>query len=90
MVRLYGRNYSVITEKSKSSTLRFYATIESRYGGNRFTAVVRIRNGNFFVAPTVYHSLWLVLVYTRDKSCITLAAVIIYVCDIFKVLIGDL
>ena len=53
MVRLYGRNYSVISEKSKSSTLRFYATIESRYGGNRFTVVVRIRNGNFFVAPTV-------------------------------------
>ena len=53
MVRLYGRDYSVISEKSKSSTLRFYASIESRYGGNRFTVVVRIRNGNFFVAPTV-------------------------------------
>ena len=53
-VSFYGRNYSVISEKSKSSRLRFYATIESRYGGNRFTVVVRIRNGNFFVAPTVY------------------------------------
>ena len=53
MVRLYGRNYSVISEKSKSSKLRFYASIESRYGGNRFTVVVRIRNGNFFVAHTV-------------------------------------
>ena len=53
LVRLYGRNYSVISEKSKSSTLRFYASIESRYGGNRFTVVVRIWNGNFFVAPTV-------------------------------------
>ena len=52
--KTYGRNYSVISEKSKSSTLRFYATIESRYGDNRFTVVVRIRNGNFFVAPTVY------------------------------------
>ena len=51
--RLYGRNYSVISEKSESSTLLFYASIESRYGANRFTVVVRIRNGNFFVAPTV-------------------------------------
>ena len=57
MVRLYGHNYSVISEKSKSSTLRFYATIESRYEGNRFTVVVRKRNGNFFVAPTVDHEI---------------------------------
>ena len=49
----YGHNYRVISEKSKCKTLRFYATIESRYGGNRFTVVVRIRNGNFFMAPTV-------------------------------------
>ena len=54
MVRLYGRNYSKILEKSKSSTLRFYASIESRYGGNRFMVVVPIRNRDFFVAPTVY------------------------------------
>ena len=53
LVRLYGRNYSVILEKSKSSTLRFYASIESQYGGNHFTVVVRIWNGNFFVAPNV-------------------------------------
>ena len=53
MVRLYGRNYSIISEKSKCSTLRFYASIEARYGGNRFTVIVRIWNGNFFMAPTV-------------------------------------
>ena len=53
MVRLYGRTYSVISEKSECSTVRFYASIESRYGGNRFTVVVGIRNGNFFMAPTV-------------------------------------
>ena len=58
LVKLYGRNYSVISEKSKSSTLRFYASIESRYGGNRFTIVLRIRNGNFFVAPTVRRLSW--------------------------------
>ena len=51
MVRLDGRNYSIILEKSKSSTLRFYTSIESRYRGNHFTVVVPIRNGNFFVAP---------------------------------------
>ena len=33
--------------------LRFYATIESRYGANRFTVTVRKRNGNFSMTPTV-------------------------------------
>ena len=56
MVGHYGRNYSVISEKSKCSTLRFYATIESWYGGNRFTVVIRERSGNFFMASTVLHS----------------------------------
>ena len=54
MVRLYGHNNSIISEKSKSSTLRFYASIETRYGGNRFLVVVPIQNWDFFVAPTVY------------------------------------
>ena len=54
MVRLYRHNYSIISEKSKSSTLRFYASIESRYGCNRFMVVVPIRNGDIFVVPTVY------------------------------------
>ena len=58
LVKLYGRNYSVFSEKSKSSTLRFYASIESRYGGNRFTVIVRIRNGNLFVAPTIRRLSW--------------------------------
>ena len=52
MLILYGKtlraDYSVISEKSKCSTLRFYASIESRYGGNRFAIAVRIRYGNFF------------------------------------------
>ena len=43
----------IITEKSKCNTLRFYASIESRYGGNRFTVVVRERNENFFMTPTL-------------------------------------
>ena len=33
--------------------LRYYALIESRYGGNRFTVVVRERNENFFMTPAV-------------------------------------
>ena len=53
MVRLYGHNYSIISEKSKCSTVRFYTSIESWYGGNCFTVIVGIRNGNFFMAPTV-------------------------------------
>ena len=48
-VRHYRRNYSVITERR----LRFYATIESLYGANRFTETVRKRNGNFSMTPTV-------------------------------------
>ena len=50
--KIYGRNYSVITEKSECGKLRFYATIESRYGTNRFTVTVRKRNGNFSMTPT--------------------------------------
>ena len=42
-VRHYGRNYSVISEKSECGRLRFYATIESLYGANRFTVTVRKR-----------------------------------------------
>ena len=53
MVRHYGRNYSVITEQSECGRLRFYATIESLYGANRFTETVRKRNGNFSMTPTV-------------------------------------
>ena len=45
---------SVISKKSKCSTLCFYATIEPLYGGNRFAVVVREWNMNFFMAPTVY------------------------------------
>ena len=30
----YGRHYRVILEKSKRNMLRYYASIESRYGGN--------------------------------------------------------
>ena len=52
-VRHYGRNYSVITEQSECGRLRFYATIESLYGANRFTETVRKRNGNFSMTPTV-------------------------------------
>ena len=52
-VRHYGRNYSVISEKSECGRLRFYATIESLYGANRFTVTVRKRNGNFSMTPTV-------------------------------------
>ena len=53
MVRHYGRNYSVISEKSGCGRLRFYATIELLYGANRFTVTVRKRNGNFSMTPTV-------------------------------------
>ena len=49
MVRHYGRNFEY-------SSLHFYAMIESRYGGNRFTVVVREWNGNFLMVPTVYSS----------------------------------
>ena len=52
-VRHYGRNYSVITEQSECGRLRFYATIESLYGANRFTETVRKQNGNFSMTPTV-------------------------------------
>ena len=52
-VRHYGRNYSVISEISECDRLRFYATIESLYGANRFTVMVRKRNGNFSMTPTV-------------------------------------
>ena len=52
-VRHYGRNYSVISEQSECGRLRFYATIESLYGANRFTVTVRKRNGNFSMTPTV-------------------------------------
>ena len=54
-VRLYGRNYSVITEQFECGRLRFYATIESLYGANRFTETVRKRNGNFSMTPTLPH-----------------------------------
>ena len=54
-VRHYGHKYSIISEKSNVVHSRFYATIESRYGGNHFTVViVGKRNGNFFMVPTVY------------------------------------
>ena len=53
-VRHYGRNYSVISEKSECGRLLFYATIESLYGANRFTVTVRKRNGNFSMTPTVH------------------------------------
>ena len=53
MVRHYGRNYSVISEQSECGRLRFYATIESLYGANRFTVTVRKRNGNFYMTPTI-------------------------------------
>ena len=47
-VRHYGCNYSVISEKTECSRLRFYTTIESMYGANRFMVTVRKQNGNFF------------------------------------------
>ena len=67
-VRHYGRNYSVITEQSECGRLRFYATIESLYGANRFTETVRKRNGNFSMTPTVYAG------YLRNfhQSCVNL------------------
>ena len=40
-VRHYGRNYSVITEQFECGRLRYYATIESLYGANRFTETER-------------------------------------------------
>ena len=43
MVRHYGRNYIVISEKSECGRLRFYAMIELLYGANRFTVTVRKR-----------------------------------------------
>ena len=52
-VRHYGRNYSVISEQSECGRLRFYATIESLYGANRFTVSVRKRKGNLSMMPTV-------------------------------------
>ena len=52
--KIYGRNYSVITEKSECGKLRFYTTIESWYGTNRFMVTVRKRNGNFSMTPTVH------------------------------------
>ena len=60
-VRHYGRNYSVITEQSECGRLRFYATIESLYGANRFTVTVRKRNGNFSMtlAYSVFPLVWL-------------------------------
>ena len=53
MVSHYGHNYSAIMEKSKCNTLRFYISIESRYGGNRFTMMVLEQNENSYVMPTV-------------------------------------
>ena len=32
--------------------LSFYFTVELRYGSNRLTVVLRIRNGNFILMPT--------------------------------------
>ena len=57
MVRHYGHNYSIISEKSKRNTLRFYALIESLYGGNHFMVVVQERNKNFNMTPIIHKCL---------------------------------
>ena len=53
MVGHYGHNYSAIMEKSKCNTLHFYVSIESWYGGSRFTVMVLEQNENSYVTPTV-------------------------------------
>ena len=57
MVRLYGRNYSVISEKSECGRLCYYAMIELWYRAKRFTVTVRKRNENFSMTPTVSQTL---------------------------------
>ena len=69
-VRHYGRNYSVISEKSECGRLHFYATIESLYGANRFT--VRKRNGNFSMTPTVVE--WLKGKKTQNRYVVDKSA----------------
>ena len=54
----YGRDYSVISEKSKCNMLRFDTSIESRYGGNRFMVEVLERNENYLMTPTIHISSW--------------------------------
>ena len=72
MVKHYGHNYSIVSEKSKCGKLRFYATIESQYGANHFTVMVRKRNGNFSMTPTVVSVYVLVaVVFLRPHVLIT-------------------
>ena len=48
-----GSNSASRAKITKRNTLCFYASIESRCRGNRLTVVVRERNENFFMTPTV-------------------------------------